>query len=117
MAAFSDKKWKKASDRLASAPEQTAPDVAADPVDPLAAVALTPEDMVPPPEVPPAPEPTPPPPAAPTPSHRVRVVADGKLLIGACMHRFRAGNVLDANHYDAGVFKQLLAALKTEPVE
>ena len=49
-------------------------------------------------------------------SPRVRVVADGKVMLGACMHRFRAGNVLDPTHYDARTFKQITAALKVEPI-
>ena len=93
-------------------------------VDPVAAFAVTAEEfsvkdapiealdvVVPPPPEAPAPK------VALAPSHRVRVLADGKVLLGACMHRFRAGNILDAGQYDSRVFGQLLKALKTEPVE
>jgi len=93
------------------------------PVDPVAAFAVTAEEfsakdapiealdiVVPPPEAL-APK------VALAPTRRVRVLADGKVLLGACMHRFRAGNVLDANQYDNHVFGQLLKALKTEPIE
>lgn len=49
--------------------------------------------------------------------HSVRVLADGKVMLGACVHRFKAGNVLHANHYETRVFKQIIDALKTEPVK
>jgi hypothetical protein len=47
---------------------------------------------------------------------RLRVIADGKVLLGACMHRFRAGNVLDPTHYDAHTFEQITRALKVEQI-
>lgn len=113
MGKFSDKRFKETPDKPApgAMPEEALP------ADPLAAVAMTPEDMLPAAEPTPEPELPPPPPAPKSAPLRVRVTADGKVMLGACMHRFRAGNVLDANHYDAGVFKQLLGALKTEPLE
>lgn len=52
-----------------------------------------------------------------SPARRARVLADGKVMLGACMHRFRAGNIIDENLYDAHTFGVLLNALKTEPVE
>ena len=48
---------------------------------------------------------------------RVRVVQDGKVLIGACVHRFKAGNILDPSHYDERILSQILGVLKTEPVK
>ena len=112
------------SDRAAKQKDsKPAPAKAAVPsVDPVAEFAVTAEefsakdapiealDVVVPPPLPPAPK------VELAPTLRVRVLVDGKVLLGACMHRFRAGNILDANGYDVRTFEQLLKALKTEPI-
>jgi hypothetical protein len=88
------------------------------PADPLAAVALTADDLAPQPEPsPPAPEPELPP-APPGPrAPRVRVLVAGNVMIGACRHGFESGAILDANHYTDRDFKRLLGALQTESVK
>lgn len=102
----------------ATQPQQTRPESTQE--DPLAQVALTKEELDTKPDVE---ERKPEPGAAKASSPmaaracRVRVVEDGKVMLGACVHRFRKGDVLDGNHYMPAVFRQLLGSIKTEPVK
>jgi hypothetical protein len=88
--------------------------------DPLAAVALTKADLAPPvePELRlPVIDEQPAQAVVEVKATRVRVVQDGKALLGSCNHTFKVGNILDANHYDDATFRRILAAIHTEPVE
>ena len=48
---------------------------------------------------------------------RVRVTQKAKLMLGGTLYCFGVGQVLDSNHYDSQRFRELLAAIHTEPVE
>jgi hypothetical protein len=47
---------------------------------------------------------------------RVRVVQDAEFLMGTAVCRFKAGQVLSANHYMPDAFREILAQVHTEPV-
>jgi hypothetical protein len=118
MANMSEQVFRQRSKQADSAPK-TAPAV---PADPLATVAMSQCEVeaLSQPKVEPKPEPkTPASPALPAvdTSHRVRVLEDGKVMLGSCRHKFKAGSVLDANHYDSREFAQLLRVLKTERIK
>ena len=124
MASMSDKVFRqqpRPAEQSKPAEQPKAPPAA--PADPLSAVAMSKAEAEAPtqPKIEPKPEEkSPPAPLVPPvvqPTHKVRVLEDGKLLIGACMHRFKAGNILDASHYDTRVFEQLLRVLKTKDVK
>ena len=48
---------------------------------------------------------------------RVRVTQKAKLMLSGTLYCFGVGQVLDSNHYDSQRFRELLAAIHTEPVE
>ena len=47
---------------------------------------------------------------------RFRVVVGGEVMLGSCVHRYSAGSILNPSHYDARTFKQIMAAIKVEPI-
>ena len=48
---------------------------------------------------------------------RVRVTQKAKLMLSGTLYCFGVGQVLDSNHYDSQRFRELLAAIHTEPFE
>ena len=47
---------------------------------------------------------------------RVRVVKDAEFLMGTVMCQFKAGQVLNANHYMPNAFREILSQVHTETV-
>jgi hypothetical protein len=47
---------------------------------------------------------------------RVRVKQDAEFLMGTAVCRFKAGQILSANHYMPNAFREILSQVHTEPV-
>ena len=118
MASMSDKVFRQTTKQADGAPKAQP----AAPVDPLATVAMSQGEVEAraKPPVEPKSEENPPVPSAPPVAdvaYRVRVLQEGKVMIGSCMHTFKADSVLDANHYSTREFEHLLRVLKTERIK